>query len=276
VQRASRERFAALAKLEDERIDLAEAALLIACEEYPALDVAHYLARLDGMAESVRPRIQRQRTRVARVLALNEYLFQDEGFSGNAKDYYDPRNSFLNDVLERRTGIPISLSAVYVEVARRAGIHAQGVGFPGHFLVKIPGDGDLVVDPFDRGALLSAGECQKRLDRMYAGRVTLAPEMLAAVGARPILTRMLRNLKAIYARQADALRGIKILDLLLLLNPRSAVEWRDRGLLHASLDCYAPAARDFETYVGLAPEAPDAASYLPKILELKARAARLN
>jgi regulator of sirC expression with transglutaminase-like and TPR domain len=212
-----------------------------------------------------------------RVLSLNRYLFTQEGFRGNEADYYDPRNSFLNDVIDRKMGIPISLSALYMEVGRRGGIVVEGISFPGHFLVKAGDMQDqILVDPFHSGALLTADDCQRRLDRVYGGKVRLEASMLAAVGPRQMLARMLRNLKTIYLRAEDYVRALRALDLLLILEPASAEDLRDRGLVYAALDCYGAAAHDLERYLGLVPEAPEAAKIVTKIAELKRRAARLH
>jgi regulator of sirC expression with transglutaminase-like and TPR domain len=179
----------------DEAVDLAHASLLIACEEYPDLDVNRYVARLDEWGEELRVRVEQQAEPAVVASSINHLLFEQEGFRGNTKDYYDPRNSFLNEVLDRRTGIPITLATVYMEVARRAGIAISGVGLPGHFIVRLRGQGPgLLVDPFHGGALLSVEDCQARLDRIYEGRVKVEPSMLAACERKEILARMLRNL----------------------------------------------------------------------------------
>jgi regulator of sirC expression with transglutaminase-like and TPR domain len=270
-----RDRFSRLVSGPDEAVDLAQASLLIAAEEYPGLDVARYLERLDAMGRDVRGRLGR--APAAEVEALNGYLFEQEGFHGNLDDYYDPRNSFLNDVIDRRTGIPISLSVLYMEVARRAGLEVFGVGLPGHFLVRAESRGRTVlVDPFHGGAILSAEDCQKRLDRVFDGRVRLEPGMLAPCARKGILSRMLRNLKVIYVKADDYRRGLRTMDLLLALDPGSAEDRRDRGLLHAAFDCYSLAAADLEAYLALQPSAPEASALLVKIGEMRSLAARLN
>jgi regulator of sirC expression with transglutaminase-like and TPR domain len=259
----------------DAAVDLAEASLVIASGEYPGLDVARYLQRLDEMGRAARGRLSRGAgTSIER---LNAYLFEEAGFRGNQDDYYDPRNSFLNDVIDRRTGIPITLSVVYMEVARRAGLEVFGVGLPGHFLVRAEGrGGPVLVDPFHGGALLSESDCQKRLDRVFEGRVRLEPAMLAPCARKGILARMLGNLKAIYVKADDYARALRTMDLLLALDPDSAEERRDRGLLHAAFDCYSLAAADLEAYLALAPTAPEAKALRVKINEMRSLAARLN
>jgi regulator of sirC expression with transglutaminase-like and TPR domain len=269
------DQFGRLVAGPDAAVDLAEASLVIASGEYPGLDVARYLERLDEMGREVRGRLSRGPG--APIERLNAYLFGEEGFRGNVDDYYDPRNSFLNDVIDRRTGIPITLSMVYMEVAGRAGLDVVGVGLPGHFLVRAEGAGRAVlVDPFHGGAVLSEADCQRRLDRVFEGRVRLQPGMLAGCPRKAILARMLRNLKAIYVKADDYPRALRTIDLLLTLDPGSAEDRRDRGLLHAAFDCYALAAADLEAYLALAPAAPEAKAVRVKITQMRTLAARLN
>lgn len=269
------DRFGRIVAGPDASVDLAEASLVIASGEYPGLDIPRYLERLDEMGREVRGRLSRGPG--APIECLSAYLFEEEGFRGNQDDYYDSRNSFLNDVIDRRTGIPITLSVVYMEVARRAGLEVFGVGLPGHFLVRAEGRGGTVlVDPFHGGAILSAEDCQKRLDRVFDGRLRLEPGMLAPCAHKGILARMLRNLKVIYVKADDYHRGLRTMDLLLALDPGSAEDRRDRGLLHAAFDCYSLAAADLEAYLALAPAAPEASALLVKINEMRSLAARLN
>jgi len=275
TESSSRDQFSRLVSGPDASVDLAEAALLIASEEYPGLDVPRYLGKLDRMGRDVQARL-RDRPEDA-LEAVKGYLFEQEGFRGNTEDYYDPRNSFLNDVLDRRTGIPITLSTIYIEVARRAGLDACGVGLPGHFLVRAEaGERSVLVDPFHGGALLSEADCQKRLDRVFGGRVRLEPEMLAPCTRKEILARMLRNLKAIYVKADDYPRALRAMDLLLRLDPGSGEDLRDRGLLHAAFDCYSLAASDLEAYLALVPAATEAPALKVKIMEMRSKAARLN
>jgi regulator of sirC expression with transglutaminase-like and TPR domain len=272
----TRSQFAALASAPDDVLDLAHASLLIAKEEYPELDVVGYLARLDALAATLRARLEDLRA-AALVSALNHLLFVEHTFRGNSDDYYDPRNSYLNEVLDRRVGIPITLSALYMEVGRRAGLDVQGVGLPGHFIVRVSdGSGALLVDPFHQGRVLTESDCQKRLDRIYAGKVTLEPDLLASCTHKAILARTLRNLKTIYVKAEDYPRALKIVELLQLLCPELPEEIRDRGLIHAALDCYALAAQDLEAYVARVPESPETLALRQKIEEMRRQAARLN
>ena len=261
----------------DAGVDLARAALLIACEEYPDLDPSRYLSRLELMAEAVRSRLQGGADADGAVAALNGYLFGEEGFRGNEQDYYDPRNSFLNDVLDRRMGIPITLSTVYIEVAQRAGVEAAGVGLPGHFIVRVSSGGsERLVDPYHGGLRLSPEDCQERLDRIYGGRLRVDSTMLAPCGRKSMLARMLRNLKAIYLKTGDQERALRVLDLLLQVNPHSGEDLRDRGLLYAALDCYGLAADDLQAHVELFPVAADAAELRAKAAEFRQKAARVH
>ena len=259
----------------EEEVDLARASLLVACEEYPQLEVDRYLERLDTMAEGLRGRLGDSPH--SAIAALNRVLFEEQGFRGNKREYYDPRNSFLNDVLDRRTGIPITLSTVYIAVGRRAGVAVEGVGLPGHFVVRVSTPaGEALADPFNGGAVLTPEDCQERLDRIYGGRVRMAAGMLAPCPARAVLTRTVRNLKAIYMKAEDHERALRTAGLLVLLSQGAAEEIRDRGLVYASLECYALAAADLETYVAATPQAPEADQLRARIAELRHQAARLN
>lgn len=251
----ARHRFAEIAELPDAAIDLAEAALWIAAEEYPSLDVDAYLARLDALAAEAAPAVRSVEGDAERVAQLNRFLFFEQGFRGNRDDYYDPRNSFLNEVLDRRTGIPIALSAVYLAVGRRLGLDVRGISFPGHFLVKCVGAlGDIVIDPFER-SVLDHDACQRRLEAGLGAPEPLRPEFhLRAASAREILLRMLGNLKRIYVERSDLERALACCDRGLLLAPDAPGELRDRALVYEGLACYAAAAADLDRLLELAPD----------------------
>jgi regulator of sirC expression with transglutaminase-like and TPR domain len=258
-------------------IDLAEAALLIACEEYPSLDIEAYRARLDDLGRQALARAQALSID-GRVATLTNLLFVELGFRGNEQHYYDPRNSFLNDVLDRRVGIPITLSTVFLEVARRVGLTAAGVGLPGHFIVRVEnaaGDA-LLIDPFHGGLRLSPADCQQRLDRIFEGKLRMAPDMLAACGPRQMLRRMLQNLKVIYVKAGDYERALGVLELLLCMTPVADEDLRDRGLVYAALDCYTLALHDLEQYLTRRPRVPEATELTDKIATLRALAARVH
>ena len=261
----------------DREVNLAEAALLVAAEEYLELDVRGYLVRLDEMGCALRQRLDEEPRPERAIMALNRYMFQELGFRGNTEQYYDPRNSYLNEVVDRRTGIPITLSTVYMEVARRAGLEVEGVALPGHFVVRVHTPArPLLVDPFHGGTLLTERDCQERLDRIFEGRVKLEPKMLRPCRRKDMLERLLRNLKAIYLRDQDTDRALRVVDLIVRIQPGSAEDLRDRGVLYASLDCYGLAARDLESYLALAPQARDAEELAARVAQLKQQAARLN
>jgi regulator of sirC expression with transglutaminase-like and TPR domain len=273
-----RERFADLVAQPDDTVDLALGSLLIAGLEYPELEIPRYLARLETLGGEARARsCAAGAAGRAAIDAVNQLLFEELGFRGNSEDYYDPRNSYLNDVLDRRTGIPITLSTLYMEVARRAGLEVAGVGLPGHFIVRVslPGE-EVLLDPYHGGLRLSEADCQRRLDRIYEGRVRLGPELLAACSRKQILARMLRNLKAIHARAGDHARCLAVVDLILRVDPAAGEDLRDRGLLYEALDCYGLALRDLETYLARFPEAAGAGELVQRIALLRAKAARLN
>ena len=236
---------------------LAGPALLIARLGYPRLDPAPCLARLEEMGIAVADRLSESTPAAGPsgpIETLSTYLFEHQGFAGNTSDYDDPRNSFLNQVLERRTGIPITLALVYIEVARRAGVRVDGVNFPGHFLLRFPfgleddHDSAVFVDPFHRGAVLSETDCRALL-RKHAGDAVFEPQLLAPATKQQILVRMLVNLKRIYVKMRSFPQGRAITELLLAINPSALSELRDRGLLAYHLNDHTAALRDLETYL---------------------------
>jgi len=269
--------FREAVELPDDEVDLGRAALAIAQEEYPGLQVEAYLARLDRLAAMARDRSAGENGPYRLIACLNHVLFTQEGYRGNRDDYYDPRNSFLNDVIERRKGIPITLSVLYMEVARRAELKLHGIGFPGHFLVKYVGDeGEIVVDPFDQGEVRTAEELQEMLDRLYGGKVAFHPDFLAPVSNRDIVQRMLNNLKAIYLRREDFPKALSTAERLVILDPTSPQEIRDRGLLYLKLDRASQAIDDLETYLKLAPDAADAEEVGEQLAGMKRRVATVH
>jgi len=264
----------------DDRINLAEAALVFAGAEYPELDVAGYVARIDEMAAKLRGRLREDMAPAERILALNRYLFGELGFSGNAAEYYDPRNSYLNEVLDRRLGIPITLSVVYLAVGRRIGLPLHGVVFPGHFLVKcVVRDGAIVLDPYGKGASLSLDELCARL-RVLRNGIESDPNqirmMLAVASNKEILARMLHNLKGIYLQRKEFAKAVAAIDRIIALAPQAADEYRDRGRLYLELECFRAALADFRSYLLLKPDAEDAIIVQQKTVELQRIAARLN
>jgi regulator of sirC expression with transglutaminase-like and TPR domain len=257
-----RERFATLVSAPSCHLD--RAALEIARIGHPDLDPTPSLQALDALADGLRPRLSRRVAPDTAAALLARYLFEECGFRGNRAAYYDPRNSFLNDVLERRTGIPISLSVVAIEVGRRLGIALEGVGFPGHFLVRVVGPGaKRLLDCFQGGTAVDQDELLARLRTLAetSGGPDFAqvpPRFLEATPVPGILARMLRNLLRIYLEKRDWAHALAAVDLLLVLTPRSAEDLRVRARLYEELECFASAAADLRRYLALAPKANDA------------------
>lgn len=255
-----RQAFAEMAGRPSAAIEIDRAALLIAAEEYPELQVDSYLSKLDALATRVRRLIFPDAGSHEIMARLHQVLFEEEGFHGNIEDYYDPRNSYLNQVLDRRMGIPITISTVYLEVARRVGFPAVGVGFPGHFLVKheTGHGGEILIDPFAAGKILTVDDCRERLSQMSNGQIPFTTEHLRPASARQMLVRMLNNLKGIYLTRQDDRRALAAVERILLLTPDSLSEVRDRGMLLARLGRPVEALAALAHYRRLSPEAGDA------------------
>ena len=246
--------FAKVGASADDEIELARAALLIAATEYPQLDIDAEFAVLDSLAAGASRRLGEGRDPLFCVNALSDYLFDELGIHGNQEDYYDPRNSFLNEVLSRRLGIPISLSLLYIEVGKRLEVPLMGVGMPGHFMVRHREVEDLFIDPFHGGLLLSEEECSQRLSQVTGAIVPWDSRYLAPVANREFIARMLRNLKGIYMAQGDSSRALSMIDWLLALQPQAVYERRDRGLVHYELGHYPQALDDLQGYLDSTPD----------------------
>ena len=263
--------------LSQEPVDLARAALAIAREEYPDLDEARYLARLDQLAANVKATLPSGASPERKVGRLNTFLFHEEGFHGNREDYYDPRNSFLNEVLDRKSGIPISLSLVYLEVGRRCGLKVHGVGFPGHFLCKVELDsGELVVDSFARGQLLALDELKRRFRAAMGGGAVFDLRALRPASAREILVRMLQNLRQVYLQKNDLPRALSAVDRALLLAPDNLRGLRERADLCEQLGGLQGAATDLERVLELAPDASDGEALRARVRRLRGVNRQLN
>jgi regulator of sirC expression with transglutaminase-like and TPR domain len=278
LEPSPRERFAALAKSSDSQIDVALGALLIAAEAYPGLDIAAALAELDALARAAAPALRGATTPIARMKALLEFV-SGQGFRGNRDDYYDPRNSFLNQVLARRTGIPITLAIVCTEIARRIDLPVYGVSFPGHFLVKYVGgesaNGEIVADPFS-GATLSEDDIRERFKLAMGPAVRFDARWLRVATPREILVRLLGNLKQIYVQRKEPEQALGCCDRILMLIPDAPLELRDRGLVYQELECFGAALGDLERFLKLAPADPSADAIRDTLVELRAQAARVN
>ena len=261
---------------EDAEINLADAALLIAAEEYPRLDIELYLERLDHFADLARQRVADSRDPFDVITAMKGTLFEELGFRGNRENYYDPRNSYLNEVIDRRTGIPIALTVVYIEVSKRIGFQVKGVGLPFHFIAKHEMEGgDLFIDPFNAGRLLDSAGCDALITEMSDGKLELRIEHLKAVTNKQILTRMLSNLLGVYS-SSDRRRALAAIDRILLINPASVSHIRDRGLLLAAVGDRTAAILELERYLELAADATDVDTIREQIKSIRRSHARLN
>ncbi len=277
--------FAELMARDEADIGLARACLLIAADAYPGLDVDGYLGEIERLGARLRGRLPAACAAEERVVALNAFLFDELGFAGNAGDYYDPRNSYLNEVIDRRTGIPITLSVLYLELGRRLGLALEGVSFPGHFLVRLRLRGAmLVLDPFSGGEAQAEADLRARLQRVIPADATggvpvdalpLDP-FLEPAGTRQILARLLRNLKGIYREADQPQRQLEVLNRMLVVSPDAHAELRERGYLYQRMECYRAALKDLQDYSALEPEAVDLDDVRVRVLELQARCARLN
>ncbi|MFQ6012904.1 MAG: SirB1 family protein [Thermoplasmata archaeon] len=245
--------------LAKEPLNLVRAATLLGRLGTSPHDAKRVRAQLERMGAELRNRLHRGPAGKDRLALLNRYLFEELGFRGNAEDFYDPRNSFLGAVLERKTGLPITLSLVYVEVGRRAGLPLEGVGFPGHFLMRYDdADGPVFVDPFHAGRVLEEQDLRALLDEMSEQPVPLDPTLLRPATEREILARMLHNLKGLYLTSEEFEELLQVMDFLLLLDPESPLDLRDRGLLHYERGDFRKARDDLRAYLEREPTAGDA------------------
>jgi regulator of sirC expression with transglutaminase-like and TPR domain len=258
----ARQSFQEIAALDEEAFSLDRASLVMALEEYPNVDIPAYLRRLDTFAARAQVLAGEDRTAINVIEGINEVLFVQEGLRGNDEDYYDPRNSYLNEVLDRKLGIPISLSVIYMEVARRIDFSIRGIGFPGHFLMKhTANDRDIVIDAFNLGRILTPNDCQEILDKIYNGTVSMNASLLQPMEKRTILTRMLYNLKGVYTQKEQYQKALSAIDKILMLNPGTPSEVRDRGLLYMQTSLFSKALVDLEAYLANA-VAPEDSSYI--------------
>jgi regulator of sirC expression with transglutaminase-like and TPR domain len=254
-EREARQRFSELMARDDADIELDRAALTIAQGEYEWLDAEKYRGRLDEMATELRPRLSPEDAAERLVAEINAYLFGEESFHGNAGNYYDPRNSYLNDVLDRRTGIPITLSLVYIEVARRAHLRIEGIGLPGHFIVRCHGSrDDLLIDTFNQGAILTIEDCAALVRELYGQSLAFTGELLRPASNREIVARILGNLKGSYLRRGDLPRALQAVEWGLIADPARADDRREKGLLRYRLGDLRGAAEDLEHYLEQRPE----------------------
>jgi regulator of sirC expression with transglutaminase-like and TPR domain len=271
------EEFRSAVECPEDAVDLGRAALAIARPEYPRLDIGAYLARIDGLAAEVSKHLSGPPDLDRSLAALSYVLFQKNGYRGNRDEYFDPKNSFLNDVIDRRTGIPITLSVLYLEVARRIGLQLWGVGFPGHFLVKyLDQDQEIVIDPFNGGDIKTPDSLRQLLNGLYGSTVPWTDRLLHTVTKRQILRRMLNNLKFIYLKQRDYVKALTALDRMIIAEPNLPEDLRERGAVYQALEYFPQAKSDFENYLRLAPDAPDAGDIKEQLAALAGRSTLLH
>lgn len=268
--------FQKLARKPVDQIQLAEAALYIASDEYPKINIPAYLELLKEWSSLLKKECTKK-SRTSRLDVLNDLLFQRMQFTGNIDNYYDPKNSFLNDVIDSRKGIPISLSVIYLELAWSLGLDATGIGFPGHFLVRVNHQGkSMYVDAFYKGRVMTAEDCVEFWKDISEGEMEFQESFLSSMNKHQILIRMLRNLKGIYLEQKNYKKLIRVMDKLVVLNPHVAEEVRDRGIIYYQIQAYRLALEDFQGYLSAAPEAEDASVIHQYVEVLREYSAHLN
>ncbi len=265
---------------EDEHIPLFEAALSIAQDNVPSLDLSECLLEIDRFAARLKRRMPADIAQIPKLRLLNNFFYQELGFAGNLNDYYNPDNSYLHKVLSARRGIPISLAVIYMELAQQIGLDVKGISFPGHFLMKLSvSSGDIILDPFN-GASLSREDIEERLEPYFVnGHGPKDPPLasyLADASPRTILARMLRNLKTLFAEHPHWRQFLNVQQRLVILLPNEIAERRDRGLAYANLDCPQAALQDIEAYLDQCPQATDADALRQRLPELRAATRRLN
>jgi len=242
----------------DAQIDLARAALLVAAENDPSLDVDAEMARLEQWAHELGRRIDPSWNNLQRLARLRTFMYEDLGFKGDVRGYYSPANSLLHSVMSRRLGIPLTLSIVFMEIGWRIGVPFEGVGFPGHFLVRLTGEpGDLLLDPYDHGASVHEEDCRRMIELTTGGTVPYDPSMIRSLGKRDMIARLLFNLKVSCLKANDDPGALSAVERLLLLHPNDPPELRDRGLLLYRMDRYRDARSSLLAYLRARPDALD-------------------
>jgi regulator of sirC expression with transglutaminase-like and TPR domain len=274
---AIRADFERMVKRPESSIELARAALLVAAESDPGVDIDGTLHTLDSWTEELRARLEPGWNNLQKLARLRAFVFDDLKFRGDHRDYYDPRNSLLHEVMERRLGIPLTLSIVFMELGWRIGIPFEGVGFPGHFLVRLTGEpGELLLDPFRRGMMITREECRKMLAGLSGGRMEFRDSLLDGMSKRDMLARLLLNLKGAYLRANQDEPALAAVDRLLLIHPEDADEVRDRGLLLLRLMRYPEALAALRAYLAARPDATDRERIEMHVADIRDRITRLN
>lgn len=249
--------MAQLAQIPDHQLELARSALMISTLEYPLLDVAYQISLLDSLAAAASKRFRFPSEPAEELNTLSAFLFDEIGFSGDTENYYNPRNSHLSEVLKRRLGIPITLSLIYIEVAARLSIPLEGISMPGHFIVRHKKARDLIVDPFERGIILSKEEAIDRFKAATHESAIWQDDYLATVSNKDFITRILGNLKGAHLRIREYGTAVKVSDLLVALRPDLPQERRDRGIIHYRMGNYNNALSDLRGFLNKAPSSPD-------------------
>lgn len=271
------DQIARIASMEEHTVELAASALLIARVQFPSLDVPHYLGMLDDIAARVRQRIRHPNESEHLVKEINRVLFEEEGFRGNTENYYAPRNSFLNEVLERKLGIPITLSIIYIEVGRRAGLRTYGIGLPGHFIVGLLTDTERVfIDPFNKGEILTEEACRRIVVSRAGTSAGFRRSLLDPIWPKQILVRLMRNLKGIYLSAGDQTRTLPLLNWILMLAPEAVQELRERAAYYEAVGDYQGAATDLERCVALTPTEEEKDAIRARIALLKKHKTQLH
>jgi regulator of sirC expression with transglutaminase-like and TPR domain len=269
--------FSQLASLADDRIDLAHGALLIAKAAYPDLNESIYLERLDRMASRVKLDMTANTESEDIITELNYILFEQEKFRGNRENYYDPDNSFLNRVIDRKTGIPITLSLIYIEVAGRLGLDVRGIGLPGHFITALyHAAGKIYIDPFNRGEIRTVDECLEIVRANKGKTVTSDLHWLQPIGRKELLARMLRNLKLIYARQDNDVMLFKTIHWILTLQPEAPAELSARAMLYEAMGNPKQAVKDWQRYIANIGDHESATKICARIDYLKKQPSRIH
>ncbi len=257
--------------IKSKEFSIDRAALMIAKSlQYPSLDIDEHLQMLDTMGNELNNLLGDRKRPTEIIASINAYMFGKQGFKGNIEDYYDPRNSYLNDVIARKAGIPITLSVLYMELARRVGFELQGVGFPGHFLVKhVYHDIVIVIDTFNKGRILAQEDFQHLLDQLYNGQIRFEQRFIGSVTNEQILIRMLRNLKDAYMHSYDYNRALSATDMIIAIDPKLAEEFRDKGLIFYQKKLYGDALSNLAKYLKMQPDAGDADSIYQMITDIQ-------
>lgn len=272
-----RDDFVRTVRRPERALDLARAALLVAAESDPRLDVDGQLHTLDSWAATLSQRLEPEWNNLQKLARLRSFVFEELGFRGDDQDYFSPSNSLLHEVMARRLGVPLTLSIVFMELGWRIGIPFEGVGFPGHFLIRLTGEPrDLVLDPFNHARTMHEDDCRQLLREVTGGRLEFDGRMLASVTKRDIITRLLLNLKGAYLRAHDDDGALAAVERLLLIHPEDIDEVRDRGLLLFRLRRYGPALESLSAYLDARPEAPDQDTISQHVTTLRHLIASLN